>query len=81
MDYVNFHWYREDDRALEEVVDYLRRASGKPVVTTEIGQHNTDPGLVTQHLTTVIDELHLPLVLWFDADGEPAKGCTTPPAF
>lgn len=74
MDYVNFHWYIDDDSALREVVAYLRRATGKTVVTTEIGQHNTLPGVVTGHLTTTIEQLRLPLVVWFDRDGEPALG-------
>ncbi len=74
MDYVNFHWYIDDDHALREVVSYLRRATGKPVVTTEIGQHNTLPEVVTGHLTTVIEQLRLPLVVWFDRDGMPALG-------
>jgi hypothetical protein len=55
-------------------VDYLRRATGKPVVTTEIGQHNTGPGVVEAHLRTLVIEKRLPLVLWFDADGVPAMG-------
>jgi hypothetical protein len=74
MDYVNFHWYIDDDGALREVVAYLRRATRKPVVTTEVGQHNTIPSVVTGHLTTLIDRLRLPLVVWFDFDGSPALG-------
>jgi hypothetical protein len=74
MDYVNFHWYIDDHRALREAVAYLRRATGKPVVTTEIGQHNTDPSVVTGHLRTTIAQLRLPLVIWFDFDGMPALG-------
>jgi hypothetical protein len=74
MDYVNFHWYTDDQSALREAVAYLRRATGKPVVTTEIGQHNTLPEVVTGHLTTTIEQLRLPLVVWFDRDGMPALG-------
>jgi hypothetical protein len=74
MDYVDFHWYTDDDQVLAEVVDYLRRATGKPVVTTEIGQHNTSSDVVTGHLTTLVEELRLPFVIWFDADGIPARG-------
>jgi hypothetical protein len=74
MDYVNFHWYEDDSQALREVVDYLRRATLKPVITTEIGQHNTDPRVVTGHLATVVEKLRLPIVIWFDADGDPAMG-------
>jgi hypothetical protein len=74
MDYVNFHWYEDDSKALREAVEYLRRATGKAVVTTEIGQHNTEPAVVAGHLTTVVEQLRLPVVLWFDADGIPAMG-------
>lgn len=74
MDYVNFHWYIDNDAALRDVVAYLRRATNKAVVTTEIGQHNTLPGVVTGHLTAAIERLHLPLVVWFDRDGDPALG-------
>jgi hypothetical protein len=74
IDYVNFHWYENDAPALGEAVAYLQRATGKPAVTTEIGQHNTLPGVVTGDLQKVISELHLPLVIWFDADGIPAMG-------
>jgi hypothetical protein len=74
MDYVNFHWYHDESRALGPVVRYLRRATRKPVVTTEIGQHNTDPSVVLDHLRTTVSKLHLPFVVWFDADGIPARG-------
>ncbi len=74
MDYVNFHWYEDDSQALHEAVEYLRRATGKAVITTEIGQHNTDPAVVSGHLKAVVEQLRLPVVLWFDADGIPAMG-------
>jgi hypothetical protein len=74
MDYVNFHWYFDDDRSLRQAVRYLRRATGKPVVTTEVGQHNTEPAVVTGHLRTLVKRLRLPFVIWFDADGTPALG-------
>lgn len=74
MDYVNFHWYRADDRALREAVTYLRRATHKTVVTTEIGQYDTSPSVVTGHLRSTVELLRLPFVVWFDADGIPAHG-------
>jgi hypothetical protein len=74
MDYVNFHWYEDNSQALREAAEYLARATGKPIVTTEIGQHNTNPDVVTGHLTTLVERLDLRLALWFDADGIPAMG-------
>ncbi len=79
MDYVNFHWYIDDDRALSEVVSYLRRATGKPVVTNEIGQYSDDPSVVTGHLKTLVTDLRLPFVLWFDASTIPAIGLHSDP--
>jgi hypothetical protein len=74
MDYVNFHWYFDEDRSLRQAVRYLRRATGKRVITTEVGQHNTTPSVVTGHLRMLVKRLRLPFVIWFDADGRPALG-------
>lgn len=73
LDYVNFHWYIDDDLALRQTVEYLRKSTGHEVVTHEIGQYTVDPAVVTGHLTTLAD-LHVPVVIWFDADGDPAVG-------
>ena len=77
-DFVDFHWYIDDDQALREAVEYLQRATGKPAVTTEIGQYDTTGSVVTGHLGKVVEALHLPLVLWFDWDGDPAMGLHDP---
>jgi hypothetical protein len=74
MDYVNLHWYFDDDRSLRQSVRYLRRATGKSVITTEVGQHNVEPAVVSGHLRTLVKRLRLPFVIWFDADGTPALG-------
>jgi hypothetical protein len=74
MDYVNFHWYFDDDRSLRQSVRFLRRATGKAVITTEVGQHNVEPAVVSGHLRTLVKRLRLPFVIWFDADGTPALG-------
>ncbi len=73
LDYVNFHWYIDDSTALRDSVTFLRKATGHDVVTHEIGQHSVDPSVVTNHLKT-LDDLDLPFVIWFDADGMPALG-------
>lgn len=73
LDYVNFHWYIDDDQALTQAVTYLRKATGKPVITHEIGQYRVDPAVVTGHLRA-LDALGVPIVIWFDGDGDPAVG-------
>jgi hypothetical protein len=57
LDYVNIHWYEPLDEdndptisapgAAKEVADYLRWATGKPVITNEFGQDNQLPSLIT----------------------------------
>lgn len=69
VDYVNFHWYIDDEPALGEALDYLARATGKPLVTTEIGQGLIDGAIVTSHLQRLVVERRLPFVIWYDAEG------------
>lgn len=83
IDAVNFHWYIDDDRALEQTIEYLRRATGKPVVSTEMGQYPTgqpatDASVVDGHLTTAVGNERLPFLIWFDADGSRAVGLHDP---
>ena len=73
LDFVNFHWYIDDDEALAQTVAYLQRATGHPAITHEIGQFSMDPAVVTGHLATLA-KLGVKFVIWFDADGDPAIG-------
>ena len=73
IDYVNFHWYQSTTEAMRTTVEFLRRATGKQVITNEIGQFDDSPGT----LTSLLDEtarLHLPWVTWFASDGSGAVG-------
>ena len=72
-DYVNFHWYIADTRALEEAVAYLRAQTGLPVITNEIGQFTDDPNQTTAIMGKIV-ELGLPIAVWFGLDGPKARG-------
>jgi len=72
-DYVNFHWYIADTRALEEAVAYLSAQTGLPLLTNEIGQHNDDPNQTTAVMGKVV-ELGLPIAVWFSVDAPKARG-------
>lgn len=92
VDYVNFHWYVSDDtpegfrgaggytdtQALEDVVTSIEELTGKPAVTNEIGQWGQTPDAVTSFLGLLRNELDMPWVIWFDADGVPADGLHEP---
>ncbi len=73
VDYVNFHWYIADTRALEEAVAYLRAQTGLPVITNEIGQFTDDPHQTTAVMGKIV-ELGLPMAVWFGLDGPKARG-------
>lgn len=73
VDYVNFHWYIADTRALEEAVAYLRAQTGLPVITNEIGQFTDDPNQTTAVMGKIV-ELGLPIAVWFGLDGPKARG-------
>ena len=67
-DYVNFHWYVADTRALEEADAYLREASGLPLLSNEMGQQkNENPDEVTSKMQKSA-ELGLPVAVWFSID-------------
>jgi hypothetical protein len=72
-DYVNFHWYIADPRALGEAVAYLKAQTGLPVITNEIGQHTDDPNQTTAIMGKVV-ELGLPIAVWFGLDAPKARG-------
>ncbi len=77
VDYVNFHWYIADPAALGEAVAYLRRVTGKPVMTNEIGQQDLDAGTVRALLSAVI-ELKLPIAVWYSIDSPLARALMAP---
>lgn len=58
-----------DTKAIGEVVDYLRRATGKEVITNEIGQLNQSP-LMVQSILEKCVSLQLPYIIWYSGDGE-----------
>ena len=67
QDLVNFHWYVADKFALSEAVSYLKRATGLPPMSNEMGQRDQAPDAVDKLLAAAID-LHLPYVVWFSLD-------------
>ena len=76
-DYVNFHWYIADPRALAEAVTYLKAQTGLPVLTNEIGQHTDDPDQTKAILSKVV-ELKLPIAVWFSVDAPKARALVNP---
>ena len=57
-----------DTKTLEETISYLHRATGKTVVTNEIGQLNLQPGIVLA-LLQKLTALKIPIVVWYSGDG------------
>ncbi len=72
-DYLNFHWYLADARALEEAVGYLEAAAGLPAITGEVGQFTGDPAQ-TKAVMAKLAELGVRVAVWFAQDGPKARG-------
>lgn len=77
VDFVNFHWYIADPRALEEAVAYLKAQTGLPVITNEVGQFTDDPDQTTAVMAKIVD-LGLRIAVWFGLDGPKARGLVDP---
>ncbi len=72
IDYVNFHWRSQtpgDAQGLGETIDYLKRASGKPVITTEIGQYDKEPVTLTSTVQ-MCKNYRLPFVIWYSNEAD-----------
>jgi hypothetical protein len=53
---------------MQTTVEFLRRATGKQVVTNEIGQFDTSPDTL-RALLDMAAKLHIPWVTWFASNG------------
>lgn len=67
-DYINFHWYVADTRALEETVSYLRRITGLQPITNELGQQNNESPTQVTSVMQKVKDLGLPIAVWFSHD-------------
>jgi len=70
LDYVNFHYYAYSPAgapAMGVIIDYLRSATGKDVITNEFGQRDNDPETV-KALMQVVKDKKLKCAIWFNSD-------------
>lgn len=57
-----------DTRAMAEVMNYLNKATGKTVISNEVGELTDSPGIV-QDIMTQFAALQTPYVIWYSGDG------------
>ena len=71
LDYVNFHWYAStpDSKALGEAIAYLKKATGKTIITNELGQFDTDPATLTALMQECTTD-GLAYVLWYSGNAD-----------
>ncbi len=70
IDYVNFHWRctkPEDAQGLGETIDYLKRATGKTVITNELGQYDQANETLTSSLQ-MCKNYKLPYIIWYSGE-------------
>lgn len=67
LDYVNFHWRSQtpgDAQGLGETIDYLKKATGKTVLSNEIGQYDKDPATLTASVQ-MCTNYNFPYIIWY----------------
>ena len=69
IDFVNFHWYGRDAVALAKTVDALHAATGKPVMSNEMGLHpwDADPSNIRPLLRAAL-AMRMKTAIWFSVD-------------
>jgi hypothetical protein len=85
VDYVNSHIYEPINNmgdgvntlpgCIKTMADYIKRRTGKQLITNECGQRNTNANLVSSMLQAFKDGEY-PYVMWFSRDGAATKGLT-----
>jgi hypothetical protein len=69
MDYVNFHWKDSfpSTQALNQSINYLKKRTGKRIISTEIGQLLPDTNVLITHVQLCTDQ-RLPYIIWYSPD-------------
>ncbi len=69
IDYVNFHWKDSfpSTQTLNQAINYLKKRTGKRIISTEIGQLLPDTNVLITHLQLCTDQ-RLPYIIWYSPD-------------
>ena len=62
-----------DTKAMQEVMAFLNRATGKTVITNETGELYNSPGIVKDMLQEFVTQ-GTPYVIWYSGDGHNQDG-------
>jgi hypothetical protein len=52
---------------LNQAVNYLKKRTGKKIISTEIGQLLSDPAILTTHVQLCVDQ-QMPYIMWYSPD-------------
>lgn len=58
-----------DTKSIGEVVDFLKRSTGKKIITNEIGQINSSPNIVKSVIDKCVS-LNMDYIVWYSGDGD-----------
>ena len=74
LDYINFHWKgtSPDTESLNQVINYLRKVTRKPIINNELGQFDTDPNTLLSHIQLCTNQ-NLPYIVWYSPDESDEK--------
>lgn len=69
IDVVNFHWFIHDARALSQMVDFITRVTGKPVVSSETGQWSWDAAQIhVRPLLRAAFAAQMQMMIWYSVE-------------
>lgn len=74
LDFVNFHWKATspDTETFNQVINYLKKRTGKKIISNELGQFDEDPNTLLAHIQMCSDQ-GFPYMLWYSPDESEGK--------
>jgi hypothetical protein len=74
LDFVNFHRKANsrDTLYLHQIVNYLKKRTGKKIISNELGQMDYDPNTLLDHVQMCTNQ-GFPYILWYSPDQDAGK--------
>ncbi len=74
LDYVNFHWKGTSPNmyVFQCLINYLKKRTGKPVISNELGQFDTDPNTLIS-MMQLCTANKFPYAIWYSPDENAGK--------
>ena len=74
LNFVNFHWKATspDTLSLHQVINYLKKRTGKKIISNELGQLDYDTNTLLRHVQMCTNQF-FPYIIWYSPDQDAGK--------